>query len=139
MLGALEYLEWLGKTFGGEQAEGLRDDGYRGRRMELKKAMTALRACDFELSRALLATLTEIPGLRLYGLADPRKLDQRVPTFSFTLEGRHPRLSLRSWLPKASMFGTGTTTPWPSPSGWGLKPAAGWCASAQSTTIHSTK
>jgi selenocysteine lyase/cysteine desulfurase len=25
-------------------------------------------------------------------LADPRKLDQRVPTFSFTLEGRHPRL-----------------------------------------------
>ena len=92
VLGALEYLEWLGKTFGGEQAEGLRDGGYRGRRMELKKAMTALRACDFELSRALLATLTEIPGLRLYGLADPRKLDQRVPTFSFTLEGRHPRL-----------------------------------------------
>jgi len=35
--------------------------------------------------------LERVPGLRLYGLADPRKLDQRVPTFSFTLEGQHPR------------------------------------------------
>ncbi len=91
VLGALEYLEWLGKTFGGEQEEGLREGGYSGRRLELKKAMTALRAYEFELSRALLSTLAGIPGLRLYGLADPRKLDERVPTFSFTLEGKHPR------------------------------------------------
>ena len=91
VLGALEYFEWLGKTFGGEQEEGLSERGYTGRRMELKKAMTALRAYEFEISRQLLSTLSQIPGLRLYGLADPRKLDQRVPTFSFTLEGRHPR------------------------------------------------
>ncbi len=92
VLGALEYFEWLGKTFGSDQEEGLREGGYVGRRMEFKKAMTALRAREFDLSRSLLAMLTGIPGLRLYGLADPRKLDQRVPTFSFTLEGRHPRL-----------------------------------------------
>ena len=91
MLGALEYFEWLGRTFGGEQEEGLRERGYTGRRLELKKAMTALRAHEFELSRLLLSTLAGIPGLRLYGLADPHKLDQRVPTFSFTLEGKHPR------------------------------------------------
>jgi cysteine desulfurase family protein (TIGR01976 family) len=91
VLGALEYFEWLGKTFGGEQEEGLRERGYSGRRLELKKAMTVLRACEFELSRALLSALEQVPGLRLYGLADPRKLDQRVPTFSFTLEGKHPR------------------------------------------------
>jgi selenocysteine lyase/cysteine desulfurase len=91
ILGALEYFEWLGKTFGGEQEEGLRESGYSGRRLELKKAMTALRAWEFELSRALLSALEQVPGLRLYGLADPRKLDQRVPTFSFTLEGKHPR------------------------------------------------
>jgi cysteine desulfurase family protein (TIGR01976 family) len=91
VLGALEYFEWLGKTFGAEQEEGLREGGYTGRRLELKKAMTALRAHEFEISRLLLATLAGIPGLRLYGLADPRKLDQRVPTFSFTLEGKHPR------------------------------------------------
>jgi cysteine desulfurase family protein (TIGR01976 family) len=91
ILGALEYFEWLGKTFGGEQEESLREHGYDGRRLELKKAMAALRAYEFEVSRSLLSTLENIPGLRLYGLADPRKLDQRVPTFSFTLAGRHPR------------------------------------------------
>jgi cysteine desulfurase family protein (TIGR01976 family) len=91
VLGALEYFEWLGKTYGGEQEEGLRERGYRGRRLELKKALTAIRAHEFESSRALLATLTGIPGLRIYGLADPRRLDERVPTFSFTLAGKHPR------------------------------------------------
>jgi selenocysteine lyase/cysteine desulfurase len=42
-------------------------------------------------SRSLLSTFESVPGLRLYGIADPRKLDKRVPTFSFRLEGRHPR------------------------------------------------
>ncbi len=71
VLGALEYLQWVGQTFGAEQAEGLLDQGYTGRRLELKKGMTAIRAHEFELSRALLATLESVPGLRLYGLADP--------------------------------------------------------------------
>jgi cysteine desulfurase family protein (TIGR01976 family) len=92
VLGALEYLEWLGKTFGGEQEEDLRGRGYTGRRLQLKKAMTAIRAYEFELSRALLAALASIPGLRLYGLTDPRRLDMRVPTFSFRLGEKHPRL-----------------------------------------------
>jgi cysteine desulfurase family protein (TIGR01976 family) len=91
VLGALEYLEWLGKTFGSEQEEGLRERGYTGRRLELKKAMTALRAYEFELSRKLLQTLERIPGLRLYGLTDPQRLDERVPTYSFRLKGKHPR------------------------------------------------
>ncbi|KAF0107551.1 MAG: cysteine desulfurase [Anaerolineaceae bacterium] len=90
-LGTLEYFEWVGKTFGGEQEEGLRERGYTGRRLDLKKALTAIRAYEFELSRALLQTLTGIPGLQLYGPADPRKLDGRVPTFSFTLAGKYPR------------------------------------------------
>jgi len=90
VLGALEYFDWVGKTFGGEQEEGLRER-YSGRRLEYKKAMTAIRAYEFELSRLLLSTLTGIPGLRLYGLSDPRRLDVRVPTFSFTLQGKHPR------------------------------------------------
>jgi cysteine desulfurase family protein (TIGR01976 family) len=91
ILGSVEYFEWLGKTFGGEQEEGLRERGYTGRRLELKKAMTALRAHEFELSRNLLSELGQVPGLRLYGQADPNKVDQRVPTFAFRLEGKHPR------------------------------------------------
>ena len=91
VLGAMEYFEWLGKTFGSGQEEGLHERGYTGRKLDLKKAMTALRAYEFELSRALLSVLEQIPGLRLYGPADPHKLDLRVPTFAFTLEGKHPR------------------------------------------------
>jgi selenocysteine lyase/cysteine desulfurase len=91
VLGALEYLEWLGGTFGSEQEEGLREHGYHGRRLDLKKAMSCLRAYEFDLSRALLSVMEHTPGLRLYGLADPRKLEQRVPTFSFTMHGKTPR------------------------------------------------
>lgn len=90
-LGAIEYFEWLGETFGAEYEEGLAEEGYRGRRLSLKKALTALRGYEFELSRALLVGLQSIPGLRIYGLTDPRKLDQRVATYSFRLEGLSPR------------------------------------------------
>ena len=92
VLGALEYLEWVGEKYGSEQEEGLRQRGYTGRRMQLKKAMTAIRACEFELSRALIQALSAVPGLRLYGITEARQLEKRLPTFSFRLEGKHPHL-----------------------------------------------
>jgi len=92
VLGAIEYFEWVGREFGGSAVEGLAENGYQGRRMELKKAMTAIRAYEFELGRALLAALESVPGLRIYGLTDVRHLDERVATFSFRLKDLHPRL-----------------------------------------------
>jgi cysteine desulfurase family protein (TIGR01976 family) len=91
VLGAIEYFEWVGKEFGGEQLEGLQDSGYQGRRMALKQAMLAIRANEFELSRALLNALQSVPGLTIYGLSDARRLDERVPTFSFRLKDLPPR------------------------------------------------
>ncbi len=91
VLGAIEYFEWIGAQFGEEQAEGLRDEKYVGRRMELKKALRAIRAYEFELSRALLSALQGIPGLRIFGLTDVRRLDERVATYSFRLKDLHPR------------------------------------------------
>lgn len=91
VLGAIEYFEWVGKEFGAEQAEGLSEEGYTGRRLELKKGMAALRAYEFELNRALLAALQTIPALEIYGITDPRKLEQRVATFSFRIRNLHPR------------------------------------------------
>lgn len=90
VLGAIEYLEWLGQTFGGEYAEKY-GQHFSGRRLRLKQAMSAIRAYEYEMSRAVLGTLEELPGLHIHGLADVRRLEERVPTFSFTLEGRHPR------------------------------------------------
>jgi cysteine desulfurase family protein (TIGR01976 family) len=92
VLGAIEYFEWVGQEFGNEQIEGLMEAGYTGRRMDLKKALVAIRAYEFELSRALLAALMSVPGLRIYGLSDPRRLDERVPTFSFRLNDLSPKL-----------------------------------------------
>ncbi len=91
VLGALEYFEWIGKEFGGEHMEGLREDGYTGRALELKKGMTAIRAYEFELNRALLSALEAVPGLRIFGLTDARRLDERVATFSFRIGDIPPR------------------------------------------------
>jgi cysteine desulfurase family protein (TIGR01976 family) len=91
VLGAIEYFEWVGKTFGDEYHDRLREDNYQGRRLELKKAMLAIHAYELELSRALLSALEAIPGLQLYGLSDPDRLEDRVATFSFRLKDRHPR------------------------------------------------
>jgi len=90
MLGAIDYLEWVGKTFGATYAEKYADR-YQGRRLHLKQAMSAIRAYEFELSRALLDVLEETPGATLYGLTDRRRLEERVPTFAFRLQGRQPR------------------------------------------------
>jgi selenocysteine lyase/cysteine desulfurase len=91
VLGTIESFEWVGREFGSEYLEGLAEEGYQGRRLELKKAITAIRGYEFELSRALLFALQSTPGLTLYGISDVRRLDQRVPTFSFRLKNLSPR------------------------------------------------
>jgi cysteine desulfurase family protein (TIGR01976 family) len=90
VLGAIEYLQWVGQTFGQDHAEKYAGR-FSGRRLHLKQALAAIRAYEYEISRAVLGTLEEIPGVQLYGLADARRLEERVPTFSFNLEGWHPR------------------------------------------------
>jgi len=90
VLGAIEYLEWAGKTFGVEHAERYSRD-FSGRKLYLKQAMSAIRAYEFDLSRTLLDVLEETPGVTVYGPTDRRKLEERVPTVSFTLKGWQPR------------------------------------------------
>lgn len=90
VLGALEYLEWMGKTFGGEVEESLPSQ-FTGRRRYFKSAMAAIRAYEFSLSRTLLDVLEEIPGIAIYGITDHRRLEERVPTVSFTLNGKNPK------------------------------------------------
>jgi cysteine desulfurase family protein (TIGR01976 family) len=92
LLGAIEYFEWVGEQFGDEYGEGLAEENYEGRRLILKKALTAIRAYEFELSRGLLSVFEAVPGLKLYGPADARHVENRVPTFSFRLKDLAPRL-----------------------------------------------
>ncbi len=88
VLGALEYFQWIGRKFGKDPTQGK----YHGRRLDLKRGMTAIHSYELDLSRALLSALESVPGLRLYGLSDPHRLEERVATFSFRLKNLHPRL-----------------------------------------------
>ena len=90
VLGALEYIEWVGETFGVEQAERYAAD-YSGRRLSFKKGMSAIRSYEFELSRALLDIVEETPGVTVYVIKDTRQVEERVPTTAFTLAGKSPR------------------------------------------------
>jgi cysteine desulfurase family protein (TIGR01976 family) len=85
---AVDYLASVGRRFGGEFAEEFL--GFEGRRRDLKAALTAIRAYERGLCGRLVAGLGEIPGLRIYGVTDPARFDQRVPTVSFTLDGLTP-------------------------------------------------
>ncbi|GAP15464.1 cysteine desulfurase family protein, VC1184 subfamily [Longilinea arvoryzae] len=89
LLGALEYFEWLGYLFGEDYLE-LYAEQYPGRRLVFKQAMSAVRSYEYDLSRELLQTLLAIPGVKIYGIQDPDRLPERVPTVSFTLEGYRP-------------------------------------------------
>jgi cysteine desulfurase family protein (TIGR01976 family) len=84
VLGTFDYLAWLGREFGGAGAGA-------SRRAALAAAMETIHAAERGLSLAALAALRGVPGLKLRGITDPNRVDERVPTFAFTLAGRSPR------------------------------------------------
>jgi cysteine desulfurase family protein (TIGR01976 family) len=90
VLGALEYFEWLGTQSGDVHADIWKNAGFSGRRLLYKKAMSAIREYEFELSRALIQVIESVPRTRIYGITDMDRLDERVPTVAFRLEGKDP-------------------------------------------------
>ena len=85
LLGTFSYLEWIGREFGsGDPAGGTR-------RAALASAMSAIRATERGLAVGALRTLGTVPGLELRGIVDPVRIDERVPTFAFTVAGSTPR------------------------------------------------
>jgi cysteine desulfurase family protein (TIGR01976 family) len=74
---AVDYLASLGE--GGD------------RRAQLDDAYAQIRAYEEDLSAHALSRLSAIPGLRVYGVADPAAVGRRTATFCVTLEGHTPR------------------------------------------------
>jgi cysteine desulfurase family protein (TIGR01976 family) len=60
------------------------------RREALQSAYRAIRAHEQHLSERMLRGLAEIPGLRLYGISDPARIDSRCPTFALRMAGHSP-------------------------------------------------
>jgi len=82
MSAAVDYLEALGRDLalpGASQTP----------RAHLETAMGAIRDYEQMLSREMLGVLAE-SNATIYGVGDPAKVAQRVPTICFNLEGKHP-------------------------------------------------
>jgi cysteine desulfurase family protein (TIGR01976 family) len=78
-LGAAEYLAGL---------SGLETAAWRPR---LEQAFSRIEAYEARLTERLVGGLQSVPGLRIYGITDPQQLSDRLPTVSFTLEGKSPQ------------------------------------------------
>jgi cysteine desulfurase family protein (TIGR01976 family) len=86
---AVDYLASLGRRFGDEPATDT--PGLISRRREIRSGMSAIRAYEKSLGKGLLAGLLKTKGVQVYGISEEERMEQRVPTFSFTLKGRTPR------------------------------------------------
>jgi cysteine desulfurase family protein (TIGR01976 family) len=73
------------------------------RRDALLAAYRAIRAHELQLMHLMLRGLAEIPGLHLYGIADPARLDSRCPTFAVRINGHTP-LELATKLGQRGIF-----------------------------------
>jgi selenocysteine lyase/cysteine desulfurase len=74
-----------------------------GRHTALNLAMEAIQSYELQLSRALIKTLSSIPGLRIWGIVEEDATTQRVPTVSFTMEGFSP-YQIATGLNKAGIY-----------------------------------
>ncbi|REJ79805.1 MAG: cysteine desulfurase-like protein [Planctomycetota bacterium] len=79
---AIDYIATIGAQ-AGQAAESRRD--------KLRAAFNVITPHERELGRQLLTGLRELPNVRVWGITDEDRLNQRVPTVSFTHERLTPR------------------------------------------------
>ena len=77
-IGALEYLEWLAPEA-------------PTRRERLVSALSVIKQYERSFSSQLLEIFERLPHVRVYGITDKSRLDERVPTFAITVDGYTPR------------------------------------------------
>ncbi|MBF2022200.1 MAG: cysteine desulfurase-like protein [Hydrococcus sp. C42_A2020_068] len=81
LVAAIDYLSELGRRV---------SPAVESRRSALVAAMEAIRQYERELSKQLVTGLLQIPGLTLYGIADPDRFAWRTPTVAIRLAGHTP-------------------------------------------------
>ncbi len=89
-LAATDYLRDVGRSYGDVTgAAGAADASER--RRELVAGMTAIAAYERALVTRLIDGLKRIARVRIHGITDRARFDERVPTVSVSIEGVHPR------------------------------------------------
>lgn len=77
----VEYLADLGRHV---------DPGASSRREAIRSAYQAIKVHEQALSERMLHGLAQIPRLKIFGIADPKRLGERCPTFAVRIEGHTP-------------------------------------------------
>ena len=80
---AVEYLAGLGLAGG-------------TRRERLASGYEAITSHETELARQFLEGLNSLPGVRLWGIQDPQRSDERTPTFALRVGSQHPAETAKS-------------------------------------------
>ena len=78
---AIDHIAWIGREV--SRNEGL------GRREALKIAYSAIEKHERELCLRMIQGLTDIEGLKIWGITNPERIAERSPTVSFT----HPKMT----------------------------------------------
>jgi selenocysteine lyase/cysteine desulfurase len=88
--GVMDHLEWLADQVWDKYRGKLTE--YSGRKRSLKVAMDAIEKYETELAKAVLVGfdgvkgLAALPQVKVYGLTDLNRLNERDPTFAFKVK-----------------------------------------------------
>ena len=85
----MEYIAEVGRAYGAPFAD--RFEGMAaGRRRDAHAGMAAIRAYELGLFARLLDGLEAIPGVRVWGITDRSRLEERTPTAAVTFARATP-------------------------------------------------
>jgi cysteine desulfurase family protein (TIGR01976 family) len=90
----VEYLADLGRRA---------EPSAMNRRAAIKAAFAAIHDHEYGLMETLIAGVLAIPGVKLYGISDPKRFDQRCPTIVLRIKGHSP-LELATKLGERGFF-----------------------------------
>jgi len=93
-LAAIEYLAEIGRHHEPDVSD---------RRASLVAAYRAIRTYELSLASVMLEVLSRLPDVRLWGIGDPTRLEERVPTFSIT-HRRHSPIEVARHLARRGIF-----------------------------------
>src|SRR5438309_6143022 len=79
------------------------DPAVQKRRAALLAAYGAIQQHERDLAERLIRGLLALPSLKLYGISDPKRFDQRCPTIAVRIEGHTP-LELATMLGERGFF-----------------------------------
>jgi cysteine desulfurase family protein (TIGR01976 family) len=80
----------VANTKPGVNEAGLKDTGLNQRRSAIEAAYAAIHDHERTLLEGMMAGLTKIPGLKIYGITDPMRFDQRCATLAIRIPGHTP-------------------------------------------------